>query len=350
MNTNPLNLLSNVSVLDEVDIETAEFPFTLIYSNDTGMHVNAMTASIPVRVERLVSFSIESLHPSITLPLPTLNSLKSSAVLVRNISFNMFNRFAKILEYDDLVYDFRGVPPNNIAHLMNHIIPLVLHVQKHTSQPIHFVFDKLSPPFKKLLEIFGVNPIVTLRGISGSFVKVFVTRGLAAHNALDIFDTAPYSFLPNSYDSYDFKSGLENIKKIFIARRGERGLVNLDEVEALLTSRGYKTIYMEDYPLEVQLGIASEAKDIVAVHGASMGMLSMNRDINTLIEILPRNIYHDYFTVALGHNVKKHVQIIEYFDRRTTFNPWETIAQLKSQVFSVDIPQLEKALELINTK
>jgi Glycosyltransferase 61 len=341
-------LIKDVSILNEVDIVTPEIEFHLIYNDETGRKERAIRTAIPIRVERLVTFVIDSIIPQVKLPLPKINSLRSFAVFIRNLIRNLIGHVSKPVKYDNIVYDFRGHSPNNVAHLMMDIIPSFLHVRSVANQEVYFLLDKVAEPFQKLLDIFNITTINTNNKINASCVKTFTTRGLSAHDRSILFDTTVYALLPNIYDRYSFSSGLEGIDKIFIARRGVRGVSNLSEVEALLKGYGYKTIFMEDYPMEVQLGIATEAKDIIAVHGASMGMLVLNKEIESLIEIMAPNVYNDYFPCAIGSKVKKHIQIMSYFDTRVPYNGWSVIEELKTKEFSVDLGQLEQALKMLN--
>lgn len=66
-------------------------------------------------------------------------------------------------------------------------------------------------------------------------------------------------------------------KRIFIARLGTGSLLNQTEVERLVAARGYRTVFMEDHPVAEQLGLASRARTVVAVHGAGRAGLVMNR-------------------------------------------------------------------------
>lgn len=344
-------LFKDVTILDEVDIVVPEVKFKLIYNDEEGDKEADITTLNATRAERLVAYVVDSVTQANKLPLIEVNSFRSLAIVIRNFALNLINAAAKPIKYDGLVFDFRGLTPNNIAHQMIHIIPFCLHARNTANQDVHFLLDKVAPAFKELLDIFKISPTLTNRKIEASLIKIVVTRGLASYDASELFDEAePYSLLPNIYDSYKFSSGLKGTDKIFIARRGERGVLNLPEVEALLKEYGYKTIFMEDYSMAVKLGISTEAKNVIAISGAGMGMLVLNKTINSLIEISPPNVYHDYFPCAVGRNTKKYVQIMSYFDPRAPYNDWSVILKYKSRGFSVDLKQLAKALELVHSK
>lgn len=349
MNTNQEIHLHDAEVLDVRNASTQESPFTLIYNNAEGMQVEVRSAAIPVRIERLVTATVESTSAATIHDLPTVSSLKSIAKWVKLSIVNQRNRKQSPMQIDDaVVYDFRGVPPNNIGHLMLHVLPLALHARLKSKASVKFLLDAIRPPFQKLLDAFDIQPIVTEGRVHAKFIGHYAFRGLAAHRVLDLFDTAPYALMPSVFDGFDFKSTQAPKDKIFIARRGDRGLTNIDAIEAILKPLGYETLYMEDFPIEEQLAISANAKDVVAVHGASMCMLAMNPSINSLIEILPPNVYHDYFPIAYGKKIQQHIITMPYFDNRIPFNGWDKIVQFKSSPFAVDIAQLEKALSLIS--
>jgi hypothetical protein len=343
------NLIKDAHLLSRVEFNAPQTEFTLIYNNADGIQKKIIPATIPVKIDGFETFTIEETTEAFLHAPIKVSSLKSFAVATRNHFSNLFFHCAKPLEFQDsVVLDIRTFIPNNIAHIMLHILPLCLHVKQTYNADVTIVLDKLHAPFRKLLEVFGINPIFTRRKIKGKLIKVFSTRGLAAHPIMDLFDCSTYAFMPAIYERFSFKSGVPGTNKIFIARRGQRGVTNLAEVEKLLTSLGYKTIFMEDYSIEVQLGIASEADEIVAVHGASMGMLALRKKISSLIEIMPPNVYHDYFPVTFSNKIEKHIQIMSYFDHRIPYNGWETIVKFKSAPFAVDIKQLEMALSEVS--
>ncbi len=340
--------LQDATVLHSQPVSRPESPFTLIYNNADGMQFEERTASIPVRVEQLVTASMHKTSASVEHELPAIDSIKSVAKWLKLSLDNRKNRSRTALEINDgVVYDFRGVPPNNIGHLMIHVIPLALHARKHSSQPVKFLFDFVRPPFQKLLDVFDIQPIVEERRVTANFIDHYGFRGLAAHRVLDLFDTAPYPMMPDIFEGYAFESQHPIKEKLFIARRGARGVGNIEAVESVLTPLGYETIYMEDHSIEEQIAMSMAAKSVVAVHGASMCMLAMNPKLDSLIELLPPNVYHDYFPIAYAGKVSRHTVLMPYFDARIPFNGWEKIVQFKNNPFSVDINQLQKALSLI---
>lgn len=340
--------IKDVSILDERVAAPSSNTVNFLFNNLEENKCIEIEMGRPTYFKNMITVSIDSISSERFIPYNKINSFKSFARNIRSFVLNLFAFSLKPIEFDTFVFDTRDNEPNNIAHLMIQVIPFCLHARNLSNKNIQFISHKLSAPYKKLLNEFDINPIVTNRKIKGSLVKVFGTRGFAAYDISNVFDCPPITFVPDIYNNYQFSSGLEKMNKIFISRRGARALKNHVEVEKLLADHGYKTIYMEDYSIGVQLGIASEANDIVAVHGASMGMLVLRKSINSLIEICPPNIYHEFFSVALGSRVKKYIQIMDTLDSRVAFNDYSTFEFFKSKAFSANIQQLNRALEMIN--
>lgn len=341
-------LIQDIKILNERTVEQPIQLLTLILGESPNIKTLQMSIKSPEHFEKMVTFSIEDIASAPKLSLNKFNSFRNMLNGMRRYFINTYYEYRNATRHQDPTFDLRTHEPNNIAHLMMHIIPFCLHVRKVSGSNTRFLFSKIHPPFRKLLDAFDIQPIVTQKKIAGPIIKIFGSRGLAAYNILNLESYPPLSFVPEIYHDFNFLSPLSNKNKIFIARRGARSLVNHNEIENILNARGYQTVFMEDYTIEQQLGIASEAKDIVAVHGASMGMLSANQQINSLIELCPPNVYHDYFVISLSKIVKKHIQLMPCFDFRIAYNSWDKISYFKNAPFSTDKNQLALALAMID--
>ena len=348
--------VKDVHVFNERTIVKSDQNIRLIIGNSTSSEVIESCIKNPYTMDKITTFSIQDTTGANQLPVNSFNSVRNIVKTIRNSLLNGYYAFSSAEKFDTAVFDLRGIEPNNIAHLIIHAIPLCLLVRNSAGLDTQFLFRKMGAPFEKLLNEFGIKPITSNKKIEANFVKVFGTRNIAGHviqlaglNILDAKECLHSSVLPDTYNDYQFKSPLKNKKKIFIARRGARALINHDETQILLTEHGYETVFMEDYSISEQLGIASEVTHVVGVHGASMGMLVLNKKIESLIEILPPNAYNDYFAVALATCVKKHIQIIPSFDSRVLFNGWTAIEHFKNKPFSVNLVQLKLALNQLET-
>ena len=356
MQNNQTNhFIKDIHILNEQLIAESDQAVTLIVGDSTSANISAFTVDNPYKMDKITIFSIPDYTEARLLPVKSLNSVRNIVKAIRNSLLNTYYSFSKSQKFNTAVCDLRNIEPNNMAHLVIHAIPLCLLVRNSAGSDTQFLFKKMGSPFEKLLNEFGIRPITTNKKIEATFIKVFATRHaagnniqLAGHNFVEATNCLHSAVLPNTYDSYQFKSPLKNKHKIFIARRGARALINHNEVNQLLNAHGYETVFMEDYSISEQLGIASEATHVVGVHGASMGMLVLNKQIESLIEILPPSAYNDYFAVALAGCVKNHIQVIPSFDTRVIFNGWSAVEHFKNQPFSIHLDQLQLALDKVS--
>lgn len=241
------------------------------------------------------------------------------------------------------VLDTRAAEPNNISHLLLHIIPYCLYAQGIVGKDVVFLFRKLHGQFRDLPPIFGLTPRFEHRNVEAQVIKVSGTRGFALYDLIDVFDCVAFNYMPDVYSNLDFASSV-GFDKVFLARRGSRGLINQGEIEKLLERYGYKTLFLEDYPLLEQLSIGARAKKVVAVHGAALGCLAVNKGLDSVIEVMPPNSYFEAFPVALCPLVKHYQQVIPDFDRAVAHSGWPAISYYGNHPFRADPGMLEDCL------
>jgi hypothetical protein len=241
----------------------------------------------------------------------------------------------------------REFEPNNIAHLMVDVIPYYYFARGAIGSEITAVFRSIREPFLSWLKLFNVSLICENRRMSGEIIKICGTRGLAVHDLLSTFDCNGIQFFPDTYSKVTFASDFGN-ERIFLARRAPRNLQNQAEVEELTREYGYSTVFMEDYSPNVQLGLAAQAKYVIALHGAAMSLLLLNDRIESIIEIFPPNVYDRMFPACLGRRVARYEQIVSDFDRRVAHSGWDVILSFKNQPFSVPLKLLQKLLSEIH--
>jgi hypothetical protein len=240
-------------------------------------------------------------------------------------------------------FDTRFMDSNNISHLLMDVIPLCLCVKEVVRSPA-FIFRPLGSRFRELLSYFGMEPICTYKPVRGRELSFRLTRGLAKFEIEAAFDVPIYSYTGEVYSDY-FRATGEHPRKVFLSRRGPRAPVNEAQAVSLLQSRGFETLYLEDYSIPEQVSLIQAADDIVAVHGAAMAFLTLKESIRTVVELLPPSVYHDHFPIGLGHKTEKFFQLIPSFDDDVQFRGWSAISRCKDQPFSIDLDQLTMALD-----
>ena len=236
-------------------------------------------------------------------------------------------------------FDTRAWEPNNISHLLLDVIPLCL-LARRALPDTTFVFRPMTERFLELVSTFGIEPVCTMRRTNGFGIQAFVSRELAQYELGTVFDCPNYSLTGEVYDT-ETESGSS---KLFLARRGNRALLNQQEVTSFLESRGYDAVYLEDFPIAEQIRIFRAARHVVAIHGAALGYLALTKAVESVVELLPPNVYHNIFPVAVGHKAGRWTQLIPSFDRNVHFAGWPEISRHKEAPFAIDLGQLEAAL------
>jgi hypothetical protein len=177
-----------------------------------------------------------------------------------------------VLDYSgQFVFDARFDTYRNIAHILDNIAVCVFFgrqaLQEHLQRAItiHVIVDARATNLpKEAYRLLGIPLIITDSDVRGEIVTVSEHRIFSVKQKLFEIDFPGYN--PDT-----------KAEKIFLPRRGKRSIINNDEVEALLTSQGFKTFYLEDYPIAEQWSITRNAKVAVAVHGAAQSGLIFNR-------------------------------------------------------------------------
>jgi capsular polysaccharide biosynthesis protein len=245
--------------------------------------------------------------------------------------------------------DARHIFPNNISHAMNQLIPSALAAEALSGEKVRLLMSPITMPrVSELLELFQVDFDTTGRSMEGRTVELYAARGLALYNAQTYFDISAHTLFRELVQLSDRvpknQERSPDRTHIYISRRGARALKNAASVERLLQRHGYEPVYMEDYSVEEQCRIGAGAERVVAIHGAGMGFLALNKGLRSVIEILPPNVYHQFFPTLLADSVQEYVQIMPQFDYAVAITGWDEIARRKVQPFSLDEALLERAL------
>ncbi|MDF2456601.1 MAG: hypothetical protein K0R51_2594 [Cytophagaceae bacterium] len=133
--------------------------------------------------------------------------------------------------------------------------------------------------------------------------------------------------------------------RIYVKRKATsiRHVINEDEVVACLKSFGFKDIFFEDYSFEEQVQLASEARQLISIHGAGLtNMLFMNKGTQVLeFRKEKEKGYLHYFTLADALELRYYYQFCQPED--------ETKASKDANIL-VDIELLKRNVELMLTQ
>jgi hypothetical protein len=96
--------------------------------------------------------------------------------------------------------------------------------------------------------------------------------------------------------------------RIAIARRGTRRVANAQQVETFLTRQGFTTYALDDFTIDQQIDLFSQAEWVVAPHGAELGNLLFCQPGTKVLELSPDLDFKPYFSymcnkLTLTHGV-----------------------------------------------
>jgi hypothetical protein len=242
-----------------------------------------------------------------------------------------------------LAYDARWVDNSNLAHLLQHHVAILGYLAARLgigAGDCLVILDKPGETLaSRLFTLLGYETFATLRSIRG--------QTLSVRHDPDI----PYSLLPFAARVMPALVGDSPLPgKVFIPRRGLRRLGNQAEVEPMLRERGIATIYLEDLALQDQFRLFRDAKQIVAIHGAGLGHLSIRPPTAPPVDLreifspgLVTDVFRKYIAALGGHWTGCRGNLTSEFVRLTTEVRQPKAAANKD--FAVDPRALQAALD-----
>jgi len=128
-------------------------------------------------------------------------------------------------------------------------------------------------------------------------------------------------------------------RRIYLARRGRRGVANEAELAPLFTRLGFETVAMEGLDLAAQVAAVRGAGIIVAPHGAALAHLVQVAEGGTLVECLPPRISNPSFFLLAGACGLRYAALRGREDRASRGQP------AGAADFAVDPADLERILQ-----
>ena len=189
------------------------------------------------------------------------------------------------------LYDHRYDTDANIAHILTNAATRLLTTQAQFPElpPVTVVLrSKAVPMARRAYELLGIPVLCTDRAVQGQLVSVSESsQGAYEWNYGQLF--GQHCFSGYSPDTPE---------RVFIARKGDRSLLNEADVEALLAQYGFVKFYYEDIPLQQQWSISKNAKVVVGIHGAALSSLVFNTNRVKLLEL-----FHPGYVVDMYRNL-----------------------------------------------
>jgi hypothetical protein len=259
------------------------------------------------------------------------------------------------------IFDARFDTDKNPSHVIDNICLPILYAQQviseHLDQDVKIQVILTETPSslaRQMYETLDIPVICTDSDVYGNVVKISTNQ---------LFNVIPQVF------NMEFKGYRSNTpERVFIPRRGNRAIINNDEVTNFLESQGFVTYYFEDLTPSEEWSIARNAKVVVAVHGASGAHMNFNRlglespNVSgsglSLIEIFSPTFVltarRHLAAVLNGKWCGVRGQITPRAIHSLDFKVWDnSLSPLKSPVkdpFRLDIKTIQMALEHLNIK
>jgi capsular polysaccharide biosynthesis protein len=220
----------------------------------------------------------------------------------RTIYKRLYKRFMPPLRLEgSYVFDGRYETDQNIAHLVDNVLIRFLLARRAYPQLANLTLilrRNASDMVKMACEALRIPFLCTDRAVQGNVVKVQSELRSASHPI--IFDPH-YRAVFGVADIANYSA--ETPKRVFIARKLRRRLVNEAEVEQTLKEYGFVKVYYEDIPVAQQWSIARNAEVVVGIHGAALSSLAFNASHVKLLELFHPgyivDIYRD-LVAAIG--------------------------------------------------
>ena len=194
----------------------------------------------------------------------------------------------------EYILDARYDADGNISHILNNIVSAVLAVRKEFPNVTVILRAKATAMAQTAFDLLGIPIRCTNANVVGSLVAP-MQLGVCPWKEVNEKNFRGNGLYSEFFDGVSFRGYTSQTpERIFISRKGQRGLVNELEVEKYLDRLGFKKVYFEDIPLSLQWSMARNAKAIVGVHGAALFSLVFNRNDVKLVEL-----YHPGYIVKL---------------------------------------------------
>lgn len=149
--------------------------------------------------------------------------------------------------------------------------------------------DDVSPYVRATYEILGLPMLATSAEVVGRFIEGEIDDHESIALARDLLQPGVAALLDERSSEFP--------RKVFLARRGSRAIMNMPEIERLLEGRGFTTVYPEKLSVLDQFRLLWHADEVVGVHGAALALL--------LPRVLqqPRRLLHFVELVGPGYIV-----------------------------------------------
>jgi hypothetical protein len=242
---------------------------------------------------------------------------------------------------EHVFFDARHDDYFNWSHQANFYLSLALAARKWVERDVVIVLPLGMPPITfELYRLFGFEAIATDGPVTGRQCSWSVSHWEAVNCGRKIL-------VPDDYElpSHDTP------KKVFIARRGSRSIMNEAEVEAALP--GYTKVFTEKLSAAEQFALFQNATHVVSVHGAALAPMQYRPSTEPplrLVEIAPAAMMTRWFAIMCDQIGGKYIQVRGRFKPQYIPHLYrnEPYVVHTNDNFEVDPKSLQVALEMID--
>jgi hypothetical protein len=328
---------SGYEKIGSLPARTFEVPESWIFA-----HPTRLTSAWQPRMLEIVRRGYTLSRPEIGVGVQQASS-EVLGIRVPNRARRIYRKLAKPIRYEEHpILDARFETENNIAHLLTLVLPKILAFERFGQKAAVVLRRKASRLGRNFFSTLNIPVLCTDRFVIGNLITTDETvqgafEGWYADLFRDLSFTGEVSATP---------------ARVFLARRGQRRIINEESIEDLLSKYGFRKVYFEDIPMGEQWSWLRNASAVVAVHGAGMAALLFSRPDVKVVELFHPGFVNDIYRnmiAALGGQwcgvtgkiTKDTVEKLDY-----SGNP-HAVAM---DSFEVDIATLQCALEYLDIK
>ena len=237
-------------------------------------------------------------------------------------------------------FDARHDDYFNWSHQINFYLTLALAARKWLGEDVTIILAAGMPAITfELYRLFGFEALSTDGPVQGRQCSWEVSHW-------EVVPCGRKILVPDDYDL----PKLDTPKKVFIARRGGRAILNEAEVDAVLP--GYTKIFPEKLSAAEQFALFRNATDIVAIHGAALAPMQYRPTSAPqlrLVELTPVAMATRWFGIMCHQVGGKYIQVRgrikpEYVPYLYGAEPYQAHV---NDSFEVDPKSLQVALQMI---
>jgi hypothetical protein len=242
----------------------------------------SMTFAYPTRLADLYTPEVERIYlperhyPEVTVDITvkTGDTAERPCKTIKTKAYQglrrALNQISRLDRSGQFIFDARFDTDKNISHVIDNIAFPVLFAQRALSKQlgqaitIHVVLrEKAISLATRVYEALGIPIICTDDIVHGHIVNI------STHEI--------YPAIPELANIDLGETNQPTPERIFVPRRGDRGIINNSEIVDFLEREGFVTCYFEDYTPRQQWTLMRHAKAMVMVHGAACGHMAFNR-------------------------------------------------------------------------